>query len=177
MLLSAKRLWGKPKAPNVFQRMMSAAADSVGEDDAGADAATGWGKGRGRGGGGSGGRGGQGGGGGSSSGGKGGRGDVVGGGRGGKGGGKGGGNGSWHGGGARPLQPFKFVNGTPFVVDGFMDAPKDGRLYFLTHFHADHYGGLSKRWAAELVSRFYYYCVSICIFLYLYLSIYLFIYI
>jgi L-ascorbate metabolism protein UlaG (beta-lactamase superfamily) len=51
------------------------------------------------------------------------------------------------GGRGRALAAHKFVTGTPFVVDGFTEGPKPGRLYFLTHFHADHYGGLSRRWA------------------------------
>jgi len=69
----------------------------------------------------------------------------------GKGRGKGGGRGGRSGfGGGGPLQHFKFVSGTPFVVDGFGEPPREGRLYFLTHFHADHYGGLSRRWSAGL---------------------------
>ncbi len=47
------------------------------------------------------------------------------------------------GGGACPF--FKRVPGTPFIVDGFYHVdPALSRHYVLTHFHADHYGGLSR---------------------------------
>jgi hypothetical protein len=44
---------------------------------------------------------------------------------------------------------FKIVADTPFVVDGFRvkesDLPRDC-TFFLTHFHSDHYGGITKNW-------------------------------
>ncbi|OWZ07106.1 DNA cross-link repair protein [Phytophthora megakarya] len=48
----------------------------------------------------------------------------------------------------RLLYPdFKCIQGTnpPFIVDGFQYACKENSsIYFLTHFHSDHYGGLTK---------------------------------
>lgn len=131
MLDSAKRVWGKPKAPNVFERMMAeaAAAAVVARDEPGpaADDAEASERLIMRG------RGGR-----------------------GRGGGRGAGRSSgWQRGRGRSLPPHKFVSGTPFVVDGFMEGPKPGRLYFLTHFHADHYGGLSRRWAEDAHSKIY----------------------
>lgn len=48
----------------------------------------------------------------------------------------------------RLLYPdFKRIQGTnpPFIVDGFNYAcPENSSIYFLTHFHSDHYGGITK---------------------------------
>lgn len=48
----------------------------------------------------------------------------------------------------RLLYPdYKCVKGTnpPFIVDGFYYACKqNSSIYFLTHFHSDHYGGITK---------------------------------
>lgn len=52
---------------------------------------------------------------------------------------------------------FKKIPGTDFVVDGFYYAkPSLSSNYFLTHFHADHYGGLTKAWCAGII-----YCSSV----------------
>ena len=45
---------------------------------------------------------------------------------------------------------FKNIPGTDFVVDGFQySAPTQN--YFLTHFHSDHYGGITKGWDRGII--------------------------
>ncbi|RLN96087.1 hypothetical protein BBJ28_00005060 [Nothophytophthora sp. Chile5] len=49
---------------------------------------------------------------------------------------------------------FKRIRGTspPFIVDGFQYASKENSsIYFLTHFHSDHYGGLSKSFDCGII--------------------------
>ncbi|KAG5357998.1 DNA cross-link repair protein PSO2/SNM1 [Yarrowia sp. B02] len=49
----------------------------------------------------------------------------------------------------KPAPSFKVIKmgETNVAVDSFMHGPIDGiNLYFLSHFHADHYGGLRKSW-------------------------------
>jgi hypothetical protein len=48
-----------------------------------------------------------------------------------------------------PMRPWQVVPGTAFVVDRFCNLPacSPHRHWFLTHFHADHYKGLTGRQA------------------------------
>ncbi|EDV47901.2 DNA ligase 6 [Drosophila erecta] len=51
----------------------------------------------------------------------------------------------------KPCPPYKVVEGTSFCVDGFQFGDIDGVThYFLTHFHADHYIGLTKKFCYPL---------------------------
>ncbi|CAI6007101.1 unnamed protein product [Closterium sp. NIES-65] len=45
----------------------------------------------------------------------------------------------------------KRIIGTRFIVDGFRHAGPWSRCYLLTHFHADHYCGLSPSWRAGVI--------------------------
>lgn len=47
---------------------------------------------------------------------------------------------------------YKKISGTDFVCDGFHYAKTSlTKNYFLTHFHSDHYGGISKSWDAGTI--------------------------
>lgn len=47
---------------------------------------------------------------------------------------------------------YKKIPGTDFVCDGFMYAKSaQTRNFFLTHFHSDHYGGITKNWNAGVI--------------------------
>ncbi|XP_054747528.1 DNA cross-link repair 1 protein [Anastrepha obliqua] len=51
----------------------------------------------------------------------------------------------------RVCPPFKIVAGTTFAVDAFQYGQIEGVThYFLTHFHADHYQGLTRKFAMPL---------------------------
>ncbi|KYQ88197.1 DNA repair metallo-beta-lactamase domain-containing protein [Tieghemostelium lacteum] len=46
----------------------------------------------------------------------------------------------------RIVPSFKVIEGTKFIVDGFQYKSEDYKDYFLTHFHSDHYVGITKTW-------------------------------
>ena len=47
---------------------------------------------------------------------------------------------------------YKRITGTDFICDGFNYACKSlSSNYFLTHFHSDHYGGITKTWNAGII--------------------------
>ncbi|KAH8248347.1 hypothetical protein KR032_001598 [Drosophila birchii] len=51
----------------------------------------------------------------------------------------------------KPCPPYKIVEGTTFCVDGFQFGELDGVThYFLSHYHADHYIGLTKSFSHPL---------------------------
>jgi DNA cross-link repair 1A protein len=53
---------------------------------------------------------------------------------------------------ARSCPLYKKITGTDFVCDGFHYARSSlTQNYFLTHFHSDHYGGISKAWNAGTI--------------------------
>jgi DNA cross-link repair 1A protein len=55
--------------------------------------------------------------------------------------------GTQQGGNARFCPSFKMISYTDFCVDGFKYAAvANTHQFFLTHFHADHYGGITKNW-------------------------------
>eukprot|EP00250_Pteridium_aquilinum_P016688 c2323_g1_i1 orf=120-1430(+) len=50
-----------------------------------------------------------------------------------------------------PFPSFKRIPGTRFIVDGFRHAGPWSKSYFLSHFHSDHYTGLSATWDKGII--------------------------
>lgn len=46
---------------------------------------------------------------------------------------------------------YKRIPGTDFLCDGFYYAGTLTQNYFLTHFHSDHYGGITKKWNEGII--------------------------
>ena len=46
---------------------------------------------------------------------------------------------------------YKRIPGTDFLCDGFYYAGSLTQNYFLTHFHSDHYGGITKKWNEGII--------------------------
>ena len=46
---------------------------------------------------------------------------------------------------------YKRIPGTDFITDGFYYAGSLTQNYFLTHFHSDHYGGITKKWTEGII--------------------------
>eukprot|EP01117_Protostelium_nocturnum_P011392 TRINITY_DN4131_c0_g1_i6.p1 TRINITY_DN4131_c0_g1~~TRINITY_DN4131_c0_g1_i6.p1 ORF type:complete len:781 (-),score=370.54 TRINITY_DN4131_c0_g1_i6:7-2205(-) len=51
----------------------------------------------------------------------------------------------------RKMPDFKLIPKVNFVVDGFKFRKKEYPIYFLTHFHSDHYGGLGKNFNEGII--------------------------
>eukprot|EP00042_Codosiga_hollandica_P053124 m.687361 g.687361 ORF g.687361 m.687361 type:complete len:149 (-) comp58627_c0_seq20:947-1393(-) len=51
---------------------------------------------------------------------------------------------------ARSVAFYKRVQGTNFIVDEFRCSPETDSEYFLSHFHSDHYQGLSRSWSKPI---------------------------
>ncbi|KAL5722076.1 hypothetical protein ACHQM5_005642 [Ranunculus cassubicifolius] len=50
-----------------------------------------------------------------------------------------------------PLPPSNLIPSTRFIIDGFKHSGTHSITYFLSHFHSDHYTGLSPNWSTGLI--------------------------